>query len=228
MKKIIFTVFFILSLIFFGSHYFQTTNETNIEIPITASGEQPNNTIKSNLQTESLSPKNTVSVTTNQLNETVKNKTSTKIEQLLNSAAFESPKNVDDSFVSSENLIYKSTLETIFASKDFTKVIDKIMLIDKDHKSLAREEALYKKVSDLSNITGSKFYSEKYSCSGRICIIEFNYNNSEIDQAQLSNISDFDSNYSFSSFSQSDNGEMIYRGIYIETDDPSSLKLSLN
>lgn len=146
-----------------------------------------------------------------------------KIDEFLASSAFDTPSSFDDAFISATNVVSSSTLKTVITAKDFSKIIDKVNLLDKDHESVQREELLYK---EFSHLIGDKFYSENFTCSGKICLIEFNYDETQTTKKQLHQIRSFSKNHSFSSFSPSNNDDMIYRGIYIATNDPSKLTMS--
>ena len=147
----------------------------------------------------------------------------TDIEKFLASRAFDSRDNFDKAFISDTNIVSSSALRTVFGTQDFTRVIEKVRTLDNDHTKIQNEENLY---AQFSKLVGEKFYAENYACSGKICLIEFNYNDAETTQAQLEKMRNFGSNHSFSSYTPSDNEDMIYRGLFIATDDPSTLTMS--
>lgn len=147
----------------------------------------------------------------------------TDIEKFLTSKAFDSPASFDNAFISDTNVVSSSALRTVFGTQDFTRVIDKVRTLDNDHTNVQNEENLY---AQFNKLVGEKFYAENYACSGKICLIEFNYNDAETTQAQLEKMRNFGSNHSFSSYTPSDNDDMIYRGLFIVTDDPSTLTMS--
>ena len=147
----------------------------------------------------------------------------TDIEKFLASKAFDSPASFDNAFISDTNVISSSALRTVFGTHDFTRVIEKVRTLDNDHTNVQNEENLY---AQFNKLVGEKFYAENYACSGKICLIEFNYNDTETPQAQLEKMRNFGSNHSFSSYTPSDNDDMIYRGLFIVTDDPSTLTMS--
>lgn len=142
----------------------------------------------------------------------------------LESEVFKSTQKLDNGFISSENIISRKSVETVFGNGDYSKIIEAVYLLEKDSISLEREDALRNHLFDL---IGNKYHSENYSCNGKLCFIELTYLSSEVTEEQLSNISDFGSNYAFSSFSPTTNDEMIYRGLYIATDDPSTMSMSI-
>lgn len=147
----------------------------------------------------------------------------TDIEKFLASKAFDSPASFDSTFISDDDVVSSSTLRTVFATENFTRVIEKVRMLDNDHTNVQNEENLY---AQFNKLVGEKFYAEDYACSGKICLIEFNYNDAETTQAQLEKMRNFGSNHSFSSYTPSDNDDMIYRGLFIVTDDPSTLTMS--
>jgi len=182
---------------------------------------QQQESITSSLKTEAAKPNETVSRQIDTQIETTK--LQLKIDEFLASSAFDTPSNFDNAFISVTNVVSSSTLKTVITAKDFSKIIDKVNLLDKDHASVQREELLYKEFSDL---IGDKFYSENFACSDKVCLIEFNYDETQTTKKQLHQIRSFSKNHSFSNFSPSKNGDMVYRGVYIATDDPSKLTMS--
>ncbi|WP_435274873.1 hypothetical protein ACMAZF_16720 [Psychrobium sp. nBUS_13] len=144
------------------------------------------------------------------------------IDKFLASKAFDSSANFDNAFIS-DDVVSSSALRTVFGTQDFSRVIEKIRTLDNDHTNVQNEENLY---AQFSKLIGEKFYAENYACSGKVCLIEFNYNGAEVAQVQLEKMRNFGSNHSFSSYSPSDNEDMIYRGLFIATDDPSTLTMS--
>jgi len=194
-----------------------TPNIDNGGITVT----QQQKTVTSSSSIESNKPNE--KVTDQKKTQTETAKLQLKIDEFLASSAFDTPSNFDDAFISATNVVSSSTLKTVIAAKDFSKIIDKVNLLDKDHESVQREELLYKEFSDL---IGDKFYSENFTCSGKVCLIEFNYDETQTTEKQLHQIRSFSKNHSFSSFSPSNNDDMVYRGIYIATDDPSKLTMS--
>jgi len=224
MRKITIVILGTLCVGITAIQYFVVEEKKTNDISI-ITNKQHNNPTVNHAQSHRLSKDKKTQVTERQLVKPIESETYSKVDEFLTSRMFESQQHLNEAFLPSEKVISKPTLEMIFSAKDFSKVIDRIRSIEKDYKSLAREEALQEKIY---NLMGSKFYSEKYSCSGKICIIEFNYDSSQIENSQLESISDFGSNYSFSNFTQLANGEMKYKGLYIETDDPTSMSFNIN
>lgn len=137
----------------------------------------------------------------------------------------------NDSFSQDEKLedapqaskaIQQTDIEKFLTSKAFDSPasFDNAFISDTN---VQNEENLY---AQFNKLVGEKFYAENYACSGKICLIEFNYNDAETTQAQLEKMRNFGSNHSFSSYTPSDNDDMIYRGLFIVTDDPSTLTMS--
>lgn len=147
----------------------------------------------------------------------------TDIEKFLTSKAFDSRDHFDKAFISEKDVVSNKTIRILFEAQNFTRVIEKARALDNDHTKVQNEENLY---TQFSKLVGEKFYAENYVCSGKICLIEFNYNDTETTQAQLEKMRNFGSNHSFSSYTPSDNEDMIYRGLFIATDDPTTLTMS--
>lgn len=224
-KKLIISVCAIVA--FMTATYLIFKANESTENPLTSASNLNKTTSQQEIQLPS-PVKNTDDYLNEEINIEQKNNTSiikqqSNLDKFLASNAFNTPSDFDNAFISADDIISQSTLHTVIAAEDFSRIINKMNSLDKDHTSLERESLLYKKFSDL---IGQKFYAENYACSGKICLIEFNYDDSETSEEQLHQIRGFSKNHSFSNFSSSANDDMIYRGIYIATDDPSKMTLS--
>ncbi|MDP2560447.1 hypothetical protein [Psychrobium sp. 1_MG-2023] len=150
---------------------------------------------------------------------------STNFDNFLSSDAFKNTNNLNNAFVLSDNQLSSKSIETVFSGKDFGKAIEVIQELEKDSDSWQREDALREQ---LTSLLGNKFQSETYSCNGRLCLIKFDYELSDINEDTLNKISDFGSNYTFSKYTKNDNDLMTYKGLFIKTDDPSKMVWDLN
>ncbi|MCG9698118.1 hypothetical protein [Shewanella sp. Isolate11] len=65
-------------------------------------------------------------------------------------------------------------------------------------------------------------YSEKYACADRICALSLTTDT--ISQQSIDKLSEFDKNYAFIKQTQLDSGETQFQAIYLQTDDPSTMR----
>lgn len=143
----------------------------------------------------------------------------------LNSGALKSTHSLNNAFVISGNQISSKAIEAVFSDNDFARLIEVAQELEKDSDSWGREDALREQVTTL---LGDRFQSEIYSCNGKICMIKLDYKSSDVNEDILHKISDFGSNYTFSKLSKNESDGMTYKGVFIKTDDPSNMILSLN
>ncbi|MCG9719892.1 hypothetical protein [Shewanella sp. Isolate7] len=65
-------------------------------------------------------------------------------------------------------------------------------------------------------------YSEKYACGDRICALSLTTDT--ISQQSIDKLSEFDKNYAFIKQTRLDTGETQFQAIYLQTDDPSTMR----
>lgn len=140
----------------------------------------------------------------------------------MESAAFSSPSNLDKAFIRSDGVLESESLSHVFLQEDFNDVVSAIRGVEPDEISANREVLLREK---LAKSFGSSVFDSNYACAGSLCAVTFQ-SVSEISDEELSAFARFDSNYTFANKTINDLGESTIKGLYILTDDPSSLGLS--
>lgn len=143
-------------------------------------------------------------------------------EEFISSPSFDSIGKLNSTFLSESNAVNQQPLEIIFRSPNFVKIVESLSEIPGNQESAERQQKLYSQVIEQ---LGNDFHSETYACKGKICLIEFTYNES-VNSDVLSKIRDFDTNYVFSSEETIGNGESIYKGVFIATADASSISIA--
>ncbi|KXI28200.1 hypothetical protein [Paraglaciecola hydrolytica] len=142
--------------------------------------------------------------------------------EFTESPVFDSILKLDSAFVNEQNVVNKRPLEIIFRSPNLDSIIEKMNSMAGNQESEERQQKLY---SQLVTQLGNDFHSEKFSCKGKVCLLAFTYDNS-VNSDVLSKLRDFDTNYVFSSNKLLDNNDVIYRGVFIATEDASSMTIS--
>lgn len=103
--------------------------------------------------------------------------------------------------------------------KDQEAYVDLIESLDNyDATSQQRQTALADRLTRLPET----IYSEKYACGDRICVLSLTTDT--ISQQSIDKLSEFDKNYAFIKQTQLDTGETQFQAIYLQTDDPSTMR----
>ncbi|QYK12966.1 hypothetical protein K0I63_00055 [Shewanella rhizosphaerae] len=103
--------------------------------------------------------------------------------------------------------------------KDLEAYVDLIESLDNyDATSQQRQTALADRLTRLPET----IYSEKYACGDRICVLSLTTDT--ISQQSIDKLSEFDKNYAFIKQTQLDTGETQFQAIYLQTDDPSTMR----
>lgn len=140
-----------------------------------------------------------------------------KAAAFFSSNAFHSDENISASYVNKDGSVSRSAIEMSFANDDFSQLVTALKSAERDSTSFELEsklsEHLYKTIK-------SGIYEEKYSCAGSVCALTFKAAKSE-DEFDL--IKDFSSSYSFINVTQDDQGSIVYKAVYIQTENPSNL-----
>ncbi|QYJ93844.1 hypothetical protein [Shewanella spartinae] len=103
--------------------------------------------------------------------------------------------------------------------KDLEAYVDLIDSLDNyDATSQQRQTALADRLTHLPET----IYSEKYACGDRICALSLTTDT--ISQQSIDKLSEFDKNYAFIKQTQLDTGETQFQAIYLQTDDPSTMR----
>ncbi|QYJ97698.1 hypothetical protein K0J45_00060 [Shewanella alkalitolerans] len=103
--------------------------------------------------------------------------------------------------------------------QDLEAYVDLIESLDNhDATSQQRQTALADRLTRLRET----IYSEKYACGDRICVLSLTTDT--ISQQSIDKLSEFDKNYAFIKQTQLDTGETQFQAIYLQTDDPSTMR----
>ncbi|QYJ82478.1 hypothetical protein [Shewanella aegiceratis] len=103
--------------------------------------------------------------------------------------------------------------------QDLEAYVDLIESLDNyDATSQQRQTALSDRLTRLPET----IYSEKYACGDRICVLSLTTDT--ISQQSIDKLSEFDKNYAFIKQTQLDTGETQFQAIYLQTDDPSTMR----
>ncbi|ABO21885.1 hypothetical protein SHLO109777_14955 [Shewanella loihica] len=103
--------------------------------------------------------------------------------------------------------------------EDLEAYVDLIESLDNhDATSQQRQTALADRLTHLPET----IYSEKYACGDRICVLSLTTDT--ISQQSIDKLSEFDKNYAFIKQTQLDTGETQFQAIYLQTDDPSTMR----
>lgn len=133
---------------------------------------------------------------------------------------FHSAEQFTSAYLNEDGEVSSVALEETFNITDFKQLIERVDSIEKTDNASLRESILSDSIYKLKDV---QTYSESYSCAGKICLVSFDF---EGNDENVSELSTFTNNYSFSNIVVGDNGAKKFKAVYIETDDPSTLRLS--
>lgn len=151
------------------------------------------------------------------------NKKATKRKQatdFIEKTSFDSAKELDSFYLLDDGSISRQNLEYSFLAENFESIVEKIRNLTEDENSIKREAALS---SNLYDNFGTSISDEQYSCAGKICALTLKY--TSLSKQDLQGIEEFSKNYSFTNVSENEHGESIYKALFIETKDPSKLRV---
>ena len=226
----------LIMLVWWGIHNYTSTNSSDYEPEPPAENQQISSIVtnKSEPSVETESNKllavksideNDIGVKDGQssgISDAATNKFESETQEFINSSTFDSVFKLDRTFVSEQNVVNKHPLEIVFRSPSFDRIVEKMNSMEGDQGSEERQQKLYEQ---LSTLLGNNFHDEQYACKGKICLVRFNYGNSASEDV-LSKLRDFDTNYVFSSKRILDNNDITYTGVFIATEDASSMTIS--
>ncbi|MCG9748537.1 hypothetical protein [Shewanella sp. Isolate8] len=164
----------------------------------------------SKVETVSLISENTdsgnkVDTDTNESNE-VKDDKQTSAKQLV------------AQIIDAQGVVDGEQIKKLF-DKDLEAYVDLIESLDNyDAIGQQRQSALADRLTRLPKT----IYSEKYACGDRICVLSLTTDT--ISQQSIDKLSEFDKNYAFIKQAQLDTGETQFQAIYLQTDDPSTMR----
>ncbi|WP_394129989.1 hypothetical protein [Shewanella maritima] len=138
----------------------------------------------------------------------------------LTSHHFKSAADFTSAFLNDDGIVKRAAIVDTFNVNDFQQLIEQVELIEKSENAAMREQVLSETMHSLDNV---QIISENYSCAGKICVVSFHF---EGNDENVEPLSTFSSNYSFTNISADDTGIKQLKAVYIEADDPSTLRLT--
>lgn len=118
-----------------------------------------------------------------------------------------------------DNDIIDGQQVTKLLNGDFADYVDLIQSQEnQDEMGSKRQASLADSLANLQET----IYSEKYACAGRICTLSLTTDT--MSQQSIDKLSEFDKNYAFIKQTQLDTGETLFQAIYLQTDDPSTMR----
>lgn len=139
---------------------------------------------------------------------------------VLSKEIFANGESFTNAFYIEPNVISKEMLVKLLTTDDIHQVISQINAIPPSEASTDRE---YQLTQGLKIFKQTSFYAESYACSGKVCAISFNYD--QLNDDELNQFGHFSKNYPFTTTSENEFGEKQFIGVYIATDDPSTLTM---
>ncbi|WP_236596536.1 hypothetical protein [Pseudoalteromonas sp. GCY] len=118
--------------------------------------------------------------------------------------------------------LYRSRLESFFRA-DTNEILKQMSLVEYSDLANNREAKLQTFIQ--TRLEAVHILDETFKCAARVCMLELVVG-SDSNTDVLSNMSEFDKNYSFQSKQTNEYGETTFKGLYIATDDPSKLTLT--
>ena len=160
---------------------------------------------KAGLISENTDSGNKVDTDANESNE-VKDDTQISAKQLV------------EQIIDAQGIIDGAQIKKLL-NKDLQAYVELIESLDNyDTNSLQRQTALADRLAHLPEA----IYSEKYACGDRICALSLTTDT--ISQQSIDKLSEFDKNYAFIKQTRLDTGETQFQAIYLQTDDPSTMR----
>lgn len=141
-------------------------------------------------------------------------------QEFLAGSTFTNVDNLNKSFIYPDGVLSKSSVQLSFLNENYVDIIDKLESMESDAHSIKRHHKLAQQVD--KTFAGDAFNIE-HACAGKLCAITLQSYEQIESKAEL--INQFDSNYSFKNITQSEAGLYIYKGLFISTDDPSTMAI---
>ncbi|WP_163938380.1 hypothetical protein [Paraferrimonas sp. SM1919] len=169
---------------------------------------------------ETATKANKVASSDQQQNE-LENNTSELLENKPNFLRSTSASLLNNSFLLEDSSVSQASVIDYFSYSDFGYLIEEISQLDVDELSLSRESSLLTKISSMKQ---TNIIDQQHACRGKLCFIELKA--SSYSDEEIQSISQFGSNYAFTNVVQNESDETIVRAMYIETENPSLLRVT--
>ncbi|GIU18713.1 hypothetical protein TUM4644_05520 [Shewanella colwelliana] len=120
-------------------------------------------------------------------------------------------------FIDDDNVINGGAVERLLR-EELDQFIVRITALEQDEMGANRMSLLG---DTLSTLTDTRIYSQQFGCTGRICALTLVTDN--LPQQVTDKIAKFDDNYTFIRRVESENGDIKFQAIYLQTHDPSTM-----
>lgn len=118
--------------------------------------------------------------------------------------------------------IYSSKIESFFKN-DYSKALEQMENVEYSELADNREEKLNTYLQ--TQLKDVQILDETVKCAARICMLNLIVG-SDSNTDLITNTTKFDSNYAFSMQTKNEQGNTVYKALYIEAEDPSKLTMS--
>jgi len=120
-------------------------------------------------------------------------------------------------FIDDDNVINGGAVERLLR-EELEQFIVRISALEQDEMGANRVSLLG---DTLLALTDTRIYSQQFGCTGRICALTLVTDN--LPQQVTDKIAKFDDNYTFIRRIESENGDIKFQAIYLQTHDPSTM-----
>ncbi|OEG73984.1 hypothetical protein BEL05_20015 [Shewanella colwelliana] len=128
-----------------------------------------------------------------------------------------SGEDISSLFIDDDNVINGGAVERLLR-EELDQFIVRITALEQDEMGANRMSLLG---DTLSTLTDTSIYSQQFGCTGRICALTLVTDN--LPQQVTDKIAKFDDNYTFIRRVESENGDIKFQAIYLQTHDPSTM-----
>jgi hypothetical protein len=118
--------------------------------------------------------------------------------------------------------IYSLKIESFFKN-DYSKALEQMENVEYSELADNREEKLNTYLQ--TQLKDVQILDETVKCAARICMLNLIVS-SDSNTDLITNTTKFDSNYAFSMQTKNEQGNTVYKALYIEAEDPSKLTMS--
>lgn len=120
-------------------------------------------------------------------------------------------------YIDDDNVINGGAVERLLR-EELEQFIVRISALEQDEMGANRVSLLG---DTLLALTDTRIYSQQFGCTGRICALTLVTDN--LPQQVTDKIAKFDDNYTFIRRVESENGDIKFQAIYLQTHDPSTM-----
>jgi hypothetical protein len=110
-----------------------------------------------------------------------------------------------------------------FFKNDYSKALEQMENVEYSELADNREEKLNTYLQ--TQLKDVQILDETVKCAARICMLNLIVS-SDSNTDLITNTTKFDSNYAFSMQTKNEQGNTVYKALYIEAEDPSKLTMS--